>query len=447
MSTPTAAARGSSQDRNYKWLALSVTSLGALLASMNGGTLIIALPTLMKELQASLLSLIWILLAYNLTQTVLVLNVGRLSDMFGRKSLYVLGFAVFTLASLGAGFSNTVNALIALRVLQGIGGGLMIANSSAIVTDAFPLKELGLALGTNQMLVAVGSIAGPILGGWLTTLGWHWVFWFNVPLGVVGTIWAAVNLRETTVKLDRRDPIDVWGNLTYAAGLGLLMIGLSKGGIESWASSAWLLAAGAVLTAAFVAIEFRTRKPMLDLSLFRDVAFSLGNATAFLNAIVRSALTFLFVFYFQGAWGLDPVVAGVALVPQALGLLLAAPLAGRLADRRGPKALVQAGLALTTVAFAGFALILRLHTPYVLLGVLMFVNGVGSGLFNSPNTSSIMGRVAPDRRGVAAGLRSLLISVGAILATIFALSIVSATLPRDVMFKVFSGLASSVPAS
>ena len=432
---------------SYKWLALSVTGLGALLASMNSGTLIIALPTLMRDLHASLFSLIWILLAYNLTQTVLVLNVGRLSDMLGRKNLYVLGFAVFSAASLAAGFAGSAGALIALRVLQGVGGGLMIANSSAIVTDAFPRHELGLALGANQMLVAVGAIAGPIIGGWLTTLGWSWVFWFNVPLGVLGGVWAALNLRETSAALDRKDPLDAWGNVTYAAGLGLLMIGLSEGGVQSWATGLPIAALGALLLAAFAVIETRARYPMLDLSLFSDPRFSLGNATAFLNAMTRQALTFLLVFYYQGARGLDPVSAGLALVPQAAGLLIAAPIAGRLADRNGPDQLMRWGLAITTASLAALALLIQLNTPLVALAGLMFLSGVGGGLFNSPNTSSIMGRVPADRRGVAAGLRTLLLSVGGVLSIIYTLGVVAGNLPRDVMFKVFSGLASNLPAA
>ncbi|WP_027480694.1 MFS transporter [Deinococcus pimensis] len=431
----------------YKWLALSVTSLGALMASMNSGTLIIALPTLLRDLHTSLLSLIWVLLAYNVTQTVLVLNVGRLGDMYGRKRLYVLGFALFTLAALVAGFTGSVGLLIALRVLQGVGGAFMMANSSAIVTDAFPREELGLAIGTNQMMVAVGSILGPIVGGWLTSLGWQWVFWFNVPLGIVGTVWALATLREGGRGRDRRDRVDVWGNVTYAAGFALLMIGLSQGGIESWRGVTPYLLAGLAGLGAFLAIQTRVRAPMLDLRLFRDASFSLNNASVFLNSIARMALTFLFVFYFQGAQGIDAVVAGVLLAPVAVGLLIASPLAGRVADRADPLLLIRWGLALNTLALAGFALTLDLHTPYWLDAALMFLAGVGSGLFNSPNSSVIMGSVAPDRRGVAAGVRSLLMSVGGVVAIIFTLSIVVSNIPRDVMLEVFSGLASNLPAS
>ena len=432
---------------SYKWLALSVTSLGALMASMNSGTLIIALPTLLRDLHTTLLNLIWILLAYNVTQTVFVLNVGRLSDMVGRKKLYVLGFAVFTLTSLLAGFTSSVPLLIALRALQGVGGAFLIANSSAIVTDAFPRQELGFAIGTNQMMVAVGAILGPIIGGALTAFGWQWVFWFNVPLGIIGTVWAALTLRDLAVKRDTQDKFDVWGNVTYAVGFALLMIGLSAGGIQSWSGVTPYILTGLAALVGFVAIEGRVKSPMLDLRLFRDAAFSINNATVFLNAVTRMALTFLFVFYFQGAKGIDAVLAGVMLGPVAVGLLIASPIAGRLSDRMDPRKLIQLGLLLCTLALAGLAWTLSLSTSYLLIAVLMLVAGVGNGLFNSPNSSLIMGSVAPDRRGVAAGVRSLLMSVGGVIAIIFTLSIVVSEVPRTVMLQVFSGLSSNLPAA
>ncbi len=432
---------------SYKWLALSVTSLGALVASMNSGTLIIALPTLLRDLHTSLLDLIWILLAYNLTQTVLVLNVGRFSDMWGRKRLFVLGFAVFTAAALLAGMTSSVGWLIALRALQGVGGAFMIANSSAIVTDAFPRSELGLAIGTNQMMVAVGLILGPILGGWLTTLGWRWVFWFNVPLGLIGLIWALWTLREPQAALDRRDPVDFVGNLTYAVGLAALMLGLSVGGIENWNKFPIYAVIAVLALIAFFLTELRIKKPMLDLTLFGRTTFSLNNLLAFISAVTRQALTFLFVFYFQGARGYSPVLAGLALGPLAVGLLVASPISGRLADRFGPKLFSWLGLALSTLATAGFALTLGLHTPYWQLAAWMLLGGLGSGLFNSPNSSAIMGSVPPDRRGIAAGTRTLLIIVGGVLSIIYTISVVVASVPKSVMFQVFSGLASNLPAA
>src|SRR6187401_115782 len=222
-----------SEHENYKWWALSCTGLGMLLATVNSGTLIIALPDLERALGTTILQLVWVILAYMIASTVLVLTAGRLSDLFGRKHAYVGGFVVFALASLGAGFAGTGNELILWRVLQGIGGAFLFANTGAIVTDAFPREQLGLAMGTNTMVAAVGLVIGPVLGGALVAISWHWVFWFNVPLGLAGALWAWLVLHE----LSSRDPVrglDLLGTTTFVAGLTGLVYGLSRGGISGW---------------------------------------------------------------------------------------------------------------------------------------------------------------------------------------------------------------------
>src|SRR5919199_5891709 len=233
---------------HYKWWALSVTSLGMLLATINSGTLIIALPDLERSLHTSLLQLVWVILAYMIASTVLVLTAGRLSDLFGRKRSYVLGFAAFTLASLGAGFSADGTQLILWRILQGIGGAAIFANAAALVTDAFPRNQLGLAMGTNTMVAAVGLVIGPVLGGALVSISWHWVFWFNVPLGLAGAAWGALVLRE----LARRDPqrgLDLVGTAMFVTGLTGLVLGISRGGISGWDDAVVIggIAAAAVL--------------------------------------------------------------------------------------------------------------------------------------------------------------------------------------------------------
>src|SRR6201999_173583 len=217
----------------YKWWALSCTSLGMLLAATNSGTLIIALPDLARSLHTGLLQLVWVILVYMIVSTVLVLTAGRLSDLFGRKTAFVVGFLVFAAASLGAGFAHTGTELILWRVLQGIGGAFLFANAAALVTDAFPKKELGLAMGTNTMVAAVGLVLGPVLGGALVELSWHWVFWFNVPLSLAGAAWGFLILHE----LARRDPqrgLDILGTATFVAGLTGLVLGISRGGINGW---------------------------------------------------------------------------------------------------------------------------------------------------------------------------------------------------------------------
>src|SRR5215216_3708351 len=219
--------------QHYKWWALSCTSLGMLMATINSGTLIIALPDLERSLGTSLLTLVWVILAYMIASTVLVLTGGRLSDLFGRKRAYVGGFVIFALASLGAGFAADGTQLILWRVVQGIGGAFLFANAAALVTDAFPKSQLGLAMGTNTMVAAVGLVLGPVLGGALVAISWHWVFWFNVPLGLAGALWGGLVLRE----LARRDPergLDLAGTAVFVAGLTGLVFGISKGGISGW---------------------------------------------------------------------------------------------------------------------------------------------------------------------------------------------------------------------
>src|SRR3954464_9400309 len=203
---------------NYKWWALSCTSLGMLLATINSGTLIIALPDLEKSLGTTLLQLVWVILAYMIASTVLVLTAGRLSDLFGRKRAYVLGFLVFGLASLGAGFAGDGTELILWRILQGVGGAVLFANAAALVTGAFPREQLGLAMGTNTMVAAVGLVLGPVLGGVLVSISWHWVFWFNVPLGIAGAVWGGLVLRELATR-DTQRGLDLGGTLVFVAGL------------------------------------------------------------------------------------------------------------------------------------------------------------------------------------------------------------------------------------
>src|SRR3954467_6223867 len=220
----------------YKWWVLTCTSLGMLLATINSGTLIIALPDLERSLHTTLLELVWVILVYMIVSTVLVLTAGRLSDLFGRKNAYVLGFLVFALASLGAGFSGSGTQLILWRVLQGIGGAFLFANAAAIVTDAFPREKLGLAMGTNTMVAAIGLVIGPVLGGALVSIDWPWVFWFNVPLGIAGSIWAAVNLHELSGS-DEERTLDWLGTVTYVLGLTALVYAISRGGLSGWNNS------------------------------------------------------------------------------------------------------------------------------------------------------------------------------------------------------------------
>ena len=327
-------------DEHYRWWALSCTSLGMLLAATNSGTLIIALPDLERSLHTSLLALVWVILAYLIAATVLVLMAGRLSDLFGRKRAYVGGFVLFAFASLGAGFASDGTELILWRILQGISSAFLFANAAALVTDAFPNEQLGLAMGANTMVAAIGLVLGPVLGGALVAISWHWVFWFNVPLALAGAAWGALVLRELA-KPDAVRGYDVLGTCTFVLGLTGLVLGVSRGGLSGWNNPVVIagLAAAAVLLPLWVAIERRSRAPMLDLKLFRNRLFAAASGAAFINGLARFALMFLFVFYFQGAQGNSPIDAGIKLVPLALGMLVASPIAGIYADRHGSRAL------------------------------------------------------------------------------------------------------------
>jgi len=415
-----------------------------LLATINSGTLIIALPDLERSLGTSLLQLVWVILAYMIASTVLVLTAGRLSDLFGRKKAYLGGFLVFSAASLGAGFAGNGTELILWRILQGVGGAFLFANSAALVTDAFPRDELGLALGTNTMVAAVGLVIGPILGGALVAISWHWVFWFNVPLGLLGSIWGALVLRELA-KQDEVRGLDLPGTIVFVFGLTGLVLGISRGGLEGWDDPLVIggLVAAGVLLPIFVVIESRSRAPILDLSIFRDRLFAAATGAAFINGLSRFALLFVFVFYFQGAQGDDPITAGIKLAPMAIGMLISSPLAGLWADRRGSRTLAASGMLVSALALAGMTT-LQADSPYWQSTLWLGLVGVGSGMFNSPNTAAMMGTVPARRRGIAAGTRTMLQNTGAVISIAFVLAVVTSSVDKDTLFKIFSGVTTGL---
>jgi len=432
----------------YRWWALSTTSLGALLAALNMSTLVIALPALMRSLHVGVLDVTWVLLAYMLAQTAAVLTVGRLGDMWGRKRLYVAGFALFTVMALLSGFAGSAWELIVLRATAGVGGALMLANSSAIVADAFPGHELGLALGINAMVIAVGSAIGPVLGGWLTSLGWQWVFWFNVPVALVGSLWAFAILHEPR-RSGRRQRIDWLGNAVFLAGLSGLLLCLSMGGIEGWDQPVVIVgaAAFAIGVPLFLAVERRAAEPLLDLGLFRSRVFAIGNLSQVLNATSRMGLLFLLVFYFQGPQQRDPVTAGLLVTPIAAFMFLLSPVSGWVSDHIGSRIPATVGLALTGAGLAVMGATIGQDTSYALLAVGMSLVGAGAGIFTSPNASSIMASVRPEQRGVASGVRMLTALVGSMFSIAFVLAIITSSLPKDVMLKVFSGVTTGLSAA
>jgi EmrB/QacA subfamily drug resistance transporter len=433
------AVAGETRD-NYRWVVLGVTSVGALLAALTSGTLVIALPEILRDLHTDLFTLLWIVVGYTLAATVLVLNAGRIADQVGRARTYTGGFALFTIASVACALAPSAFLLIVARLIQGIGGAFLMANSAALVTDAFPRRELGRALGINAMVVGAGLILGPILGGWLTGFGWQTVFWFNVPIGLVGTIAAATLLVEQGRRAEGRLRLDLGGSALYLIGLSGLVTALTFGGIYGWTTT-WVLAGFAafiVAAPAFLWVEAHHEAPLLDLNLFRDRLFALGNLTGLLNGIARNGVLFLLVFYLQGARGYDPVTAGLALAPLAVGLLVLSPISGALADRIGSRLLATAGMIVTAVGLLGLTTI-AVDTPYWQLAVWQLIIGAGSGLFISPNTSAVMGVVPAEQRGMAAGARMMLTQTGFIISIAISIGLVASVVDPSVLLAIFSG--------
>jgi MFS family permease len=301
-------------------------------------------------------------------------------------------------------------------------------------------------MGANTMVAAIGLVLGPVLGGALVAISWHWVFWFNVPLALAGAAWGALILRELA-KPDTVRGYDVLGTSAFLVGLTGLVLGVSRGGLSGWNDPVVIsgLAAAAVLLPAWVLIERRSRAPMLDLQVFKNRLFAAATGAAFINGLARFALMFLFVFYFQGAQGNSPITAGIKLAPLALGMLVASPLAGIYADRHGSRGLAALGMLVSATGLACMTT-LEVHSPYWQSGLWLLIVGVGSGMFNSPNTAAMMGTVPAHRRGIAAGARTLLQNTGAVLSIAFVLAIVTSSVPRSTLFAVFSGLAKGLSA-
>ncbi len=452
------APTGRRQSGGYKWVALSNTTLSMTMATIDASIVIIAMPAIFRGIHLNPLApgnisyLLWMIIGYLLVQAVLVVTLGRLGDMYGRVKIYNLGFVVFTIASILLSVDPLIGAsgamwLIGFRIVQAFGGAMLMANSAAILTDAFPANQRGMALGINQIAGISGQFVGLLLGGVLAAWDWRAVFWVNVPIGVFGTVWAYRNLREFATT--RRAKIDWLGNVTFALGAGLLLVAITYG-IQpygghptGWTSPFVLggLATGIVLLVAFCFIETKIPEPMFDMRLFRIRAFAAGNLASLLGAIARGGLQFMLVIWLAGIWlplhGYNfvdtPLWAGIYMLPLTAGFLIAGPISGILSDRYGQRLFATAGLLVATCAFVGLML-LPIVFPYWVFGILIFLNGVGSGLFASPNTSAIMSSVPAYRRGSASGMRSTFQNSGMSLSIgiFFSLMVagLASTLPR-----------------
>src|SRR6266487_2742538 len=440
------------QNDGYQWTALSVTTVGALLASMQGSALLIALPSIMADLHATFFTIMWVLLGYLLVTTVLTPVVGRLADMWGRKRLYNSGFAIFVLGSLVAGLAQPQFHgvdLILGRLIQGVGGALLVTNSTAIVTDAFRKGQVGLGLGVNQIAGAAGFLIGPIIGGLLTEFSWRWVFLFNVPFAIFGALWGIWRLREP-VRLAGHQHIDWFGAITLTLGLGgtLLALSLLAFPLLGQATTYAILAGGLLGLVLFGVIEPRIKEPLIQLRLFRDRLFLLANLRGLLNGIARGAVLFLLIFFLQGPYGQDPLRAGLLLTPFGLAFMLIGPLSGRLSDKVGSKVLAPVGLGISALGLLGLSTV-GPSTPYWLLAIFMALMGGGSGFFVSPNTNAIMSSVEPQRRGAAAGILNMLNNTGQMLSIAIVFPLALSSVPIAAMMQVFiyGGGMSQFPAA
>jgi MFS family permease len=454
----------------YRWVALSNTTLGMLVATINASIVLISLPAIFNGIHLNPLTpgnvsyLLWMLMGYMLVTAVLVVTLGRLGDMFGRVRIYNAGFALFTITSIALSldpFDGSRGALwlIAWRVAQAIGGAMLMANAVAIITDVFPAKERGTALGVNVVAGIAGSFIGLVLGGLLAEWNWRSIFWVNVPVGLLGTIWAYKSLHDTGVR--RRARIDWWGNITFAVGLTALLAGITYGiqpyggHTMGWSNPAVLtgLFGGVAMLVVFCLIEARVKDPMFPLHLFRSTAFATGNAASLLGAVARGGLQFMLIIWLQGIWlplhGYNyadtPLWAGIYLLPLTVGFLAAGPIAGRLSDRYGARWFAAAGLAAMSVSFAGLLLI-PTDFSYWMFAALVFLNGAGGGLFAAPNTSQIMSSVPAHLRGAASGMRATFMNAGMVLSIGVFFSLMVAGLARSLPQTLQSGLtAQGVP--
>ncbi len=422
---------------DYKWTALSVTSLGMLVGILNASTLIIALPTMMVKLNTDLFGIMWVLISYTLLLTILAPAWGRLADIYGRKKLYVYGLAVFTIGSFLCGLSASIGQLIAFRVLQAVGGSMLVANGTIIVTDAFRKKELGKAMGILSMIMAAAFVVGPILGGFLTMIDWRLNFFFNVPIGIVVTIWAHLKLKDVAV-LPKGETFDFKGMVLFTIAFLTSMIYLTAGFVIGLTSLPMLLSLviAIVSFAAFLRVERRAVYPLMDLNLFKIKIFSYGQLSNLLNSIARGAVMILLILFFQGPRGYDPLTASILTIPLAIGLAITGPIGGVLSDKYGSRIISTAGLVISLAGLLGLAT-MHYDTPYWILAVWMFINSFGSGLFQPPNTSAIMASVSPERRGVASSMRAFFNSAGMVLSMGIAFPLIMGTISLPEMMDMF----------
>jgi MFS family permease len=456
----------------HKWVVLSNTTLGTLLATINASIVLISLPAIFRGIGLNPLEpanvgyLLWMLMGYLVVTAVLVVPFGRLGDMYGRVRMYNMGFIVFTIAAVALSFDPFsldagVMWLIGWRVVQGVGGAMLMATASAVLTDAFPATQRGMALGVNMVAAVAGSFLGLLIGGVLAEIYWQAIFWVGVPLGIVGTIWSIRSLREVGVRTPGR--MDWAGTWTFGVGLTILLVGITSGiqpyGSHStgWTNPAVLgmIGSGLLLLVAFYFIELRVAAPMVDVRLFSSAAFGMGNLAGLMASLGRGGLQFMLIIWLQGIWlplhgysfESTPLWAGIYMLPMTAGYLIAGPLAGSLADRFGARPFTVGGMVLTAVSFVALVMI-PVNFNYLVFAVLIFLNGLGGGIFTAPNTAAIMSSVPAAQRGAASGVRATFFNAGASLSIGVFFSLMIAGLAHTLPAAMSAGLQQQgIPAT
>ncbi|MFZ4371889.1 MAG: MFS transporter [Mycobacterium sp.] len=456
----------------HKWVVLSNTTLGTLLATINASIVLISLPAIFRGIGLNPLEpanvgyLLWMLMGYLVVTAVLVVPFGRLGDMYGRVRMYNLGFIVFTIAAVALSFDPFhldagVMWLIGWRVVQGVGGAMLMATASAVLTDAFPATQRGMALGVNMVAAVAGSFLGLLIGGVLAEIHWQAIFWVGVPLGIVGTVWSIRSLREVGVRTPGR--MDWAGTLTFGVGLTILLIGITSG-IQPYGghSTGWtnpavlgLIGSGLLLLVAFYFIELRVAAPMVDVRLFSSAAFGMGNLAGLMASLGRGGLQFMLIIWLQGIWlplhgysfESTPLWAGIYMLPMTVAYLVAGPLAGSLADRYGARPFTVGGMVLTAFSFVALVMI-PVNFNYLLFALLIFLNGLGGGIFTAPNTAAIMSSVPAAQRGAASGVRATFFNAGASLSIGVFFSLMIAGLAQTLPQAMSAGLQQQgIPAT
>jgi MFS family permease len=448
----------------YKWVVLSNTTLGMLLASINASIVLISLPAIFRGIglnplaPANVSYLLWMLMGYLVVTAVLVVFFGRLGDMFGRVRIYNLGFVVFTIAAIALSvdpfhLGSGALWLIVWRVIQGVGGAMLMASSAAILTDAFPSNQRGMALGVNMVAAVAGSFLGLLIGGVLSEIHWQAIFWVGVPIGVLGTIWSYRSLKELGVRTPGK--LDWAGTLTFGIGLTALLTGITYG-IQPYGDSTtgwtnpWVLGSigfGVLLLVAFCLIELRVPQPMVNLRLFRSTSFGMGNLAGLMSSVGRGGLQFMLIIWLQGIWlplhGYNfestPLWAGIYLLPATFGFLISAPVAGWLADRFGARPFTVGGMVLMAASFIALVMI-PVNFNYWVFAVLVFINGFGGGIFTAPNTAAIMSSVPAAERGAASGVRATFFNAGSSLSIGIFFSLMIVGLANTLPSAMSSGL-------